>query len=401
MTASSPRYARAFVEPVSSPIRALLQYANRPGTVSFAGGYPDPVLFDVDGLRQASEQVNLRLGAHLQYSGTEGQASLRRALARLSASRGIVSDPDTEVVVTGGSQQAMTLIARVMLEAGDSVVIESPSFPTSVQALVQTGARVLTVPSGEDGIDLDALEVLLRTEQPKMICLVATFSNPSGSTLSRERRKRLIRMAQAHRVVVVEDDPYSGLRYRGDAVPPLFALAEGDERNWVVYLSSLSKTVAPALRLGWLVASPELRRRCVSAKQADDLSVSPWMQEIAADYLDAGGYERHLPTLLQAYGARCQAMIDGLQTSLAGQVRYRAPEGGMFVWARFNPGVRASEVLQKAIEREVVFVPGSAFYPDPKALDEQAFRLSFASAPEQEITQGMQRLGQALRDIVR
>lgn len=398
MTAAAPYvFAPPFQTPATSPIRALLPYANRPGTVSFAGGYPAPELFDVEGLAAASDHINRELVQHLQYSGTEGQASLRRELAALSASRGIACNPDTELMVTGGSQQALALLAQVMLGPGDTVIIENPGFPTSVQALRHTQATVHTVPSGPDGIDVDALEQQVQTLRPRMVCVVATFSNPGGATLSRARRERLLALAARHQFLLVEDDPYGELRFAGEAVPPLVGLAQGEQRHWVAYLSSLSKTVAPALRIGWLVAPPEIRRRCLSAKQADDLSVSPWIQEIAARYLANGSYQRHLPRIIAAYRARCTTMAQALTRDLGDRVTFSAPEGGMFFWVRLNDGLNATALLPYAVAREVVYVPGSAFSPDPALADPHALRLSFASTDEAQVALGIARLADAVR----
>ncbi|WP_241133043.1 PLP-dependent aminotransferase family protein [Achromobacter insuavis] len=398
MSSAAPEYAFAtpFLNPPASPIRSLMPYAMRPGTISLAGGYPAQELFDVDGLTIASTQVLARLGACLQYSNIDGQASLRNELARLSAARGLHCNPDTELAVTGGSQQAMALLSRVMLQPGDHAIIESPAFPNSVQALRYTGATVHTVPSGPDGVDIDALDEMAARIKPKIVCVVASFSNPCGATISRQRRLRLLELAVKHRFLIVEDDPYSELRFAGEAVPPIMALAEGEARNWAVYLASMSKTMAPALRIGWLVAPPEIRRRCVGAKAADDMASSAWIQEVVAQYLANGRYEEHVPRIRAAYGLRCDAMAAGLERELAGRITFSKPEGGMFFWARLNGEVDATRLLPYAIEHEVVYVPGKAFYADAAQADLHAMRMSFATMNESQIAQGMQRLSRAL-----
>ncbi|CUI97919.1 2-aminoadipate aminotransferase [Achromobacter xylosoxidans] len=398
MSSAAPEYAFAtpFLNPPASPIRSLMPYAMRPGTISLAGGYPAQELFDVDGLTIASTQVLSRLGACLQYSNIDGQASLRNELARLSAARGLHCNADTELAVTGGSQQAMALLTRVMLQPGDHAVIESPAFPNSVQALRYTGATVHTVPSGPDGVDIDALDELAARVKPKVVCVVASFSNPCGATISRQRRLRLLELAVKHRFLIVEDDPYSELRFAGEAVPPIMALAEGEARNWAVYLASMSKTMAPALRIGWLVAPAEIRRRCVGAKAADDMASSTWIQEVVAQYLANGRYEEHVPRIRAAYGLRCDAMAESLTRELNGRIAFSKPEGGMFFWARLTGEVDATRLLPYAIEHEVVYVPGKAFYADPAQADLHAMRMSFATMNEAQIAQGMQRLSRAL-----
>ena len=398
MSLAAPRYAFAtpFETPPASPIRSLMPYAMQPGNISVAGGYPAQELFDIEGLTAASNHVVARLGSCLQYSNIDGQASLRHALARLTAERGLICDPDTELAVTGGAQQALALVSRVMLQPGDHAIIESPAFPNSVQALRYTGATVHTVPSGPDGIDIDALDEMAGRFKPKMVCVVASFSNPCGATISRQRRLRLLELAVKHQFLIVEDDPYGELRFAGEAVPPIAALAEGEARHWAVYLSTMSKTMAPALRIGWLVAPAEVRRRCVGAKAADDMASPAWMQEVVAQYLTDGRYAQHLPRIRAAYGTRCDAMAQSLSLSLGDRMVFKKPEGGMFFWARLNGDIDATRLLPYAIEQGVVYVPGKAFYADLAQADTFAMRMSFATMNETQITEGMARLGRAL-----
>jgi len=389
-------FADTFRQPSAPSIRALMPYATRPGTVSMAGGYPAPELFDVDGLRNANVKVNASLRDYLQYSDIEGQASLRRALAALSARRGITCDPDTELGVTGGSQQSLSLVARVMLQPGDHAFVESAAFPNTVNALKQTGATVHSVPSGPHGIDLDALESLLITVRPKIVCVVPSFSNPCGATMPRAQRLRLIELAARHQFLVIEDDPYGELRFEGDTVPPLIALADARTRPWMVYVSSLSKTVAPGLRLGWMVAPAAIRRRCHMAKASDDMACPAWTQEIVARYLEDGHYENHVPRIVAAYGSRCRALVDALTEYLPDALTFVRPQGGMFLWGRLTGTIDATQLLPYAIEHEVVYVPGHVFYSDASLADRHAMRLSFATMDESQIRLGIQRLAQAL-----
>lgn len=398
MSFAAPSYAFAapFQTPAASPIRSLMAYAMRPGSISMAGGYPAQELFDVEGLTIASTQVLARLGGCLQYSDIDGQASLKNELARLSAERGVVCDPGTELAVTGGSQQALALVSRVMLQPGDHAFIESPAFPNSVQALRYTGATVHPVASGPQGINLEQLDEMAGRIRPKMVCVVASFSNPCGATISRERRLRLLELAVKHQFLIVEDDPYGELRFAGEHVPPIAALADGQARQWAVYISTMSKTMAPSLRIGWLVAPAEVRRRCVGAKAADDMASSAWVQEIVAQYLANGRYHEHVPRIRAAYGLRCDALAQALHKHLDGRVTFIKPEGGMFFWARLNGQADATRLLPYAIEQGVVYVPGKAFYADPAQADPHAMRLSFATMNESLIAQGIERLARAL-----
>ncbi len=399
MSTAAPDYAfaSAFQAPYIPPIRSLMPYAMREGTISMAGGYPAQELFDIPGLSEASTQVLGRLGACLQYSNVDGEASLRHQLGRLTEARGLACNPDTELLVTGGSQQALALLARVMLQPGDHAVLENPSFPNSLQALRYTGATVHAVASGPEGIDLDALDALAAEVKPKMVCVVASFSNPCGATLTRQARLRLLDLAVKHRFLIVEDDPYGELRFSGETVPPIAALAQGEQRKWAVYISSMSKTMAPGLRIGWLVGPEAVRRRCVTAKSADDMACPVWIQEIVAQYLDNGSYARHVPHIRAAYGSRCNALAEALERELPGAVAFAKPEGGMFFWARLTGDIDATRLLPYAIEHEVVYVPGTSFYVEGTQADPYAMRMSFATMDEERIALGIRRLAQALK----
>src|SRR5690606_31271685 len=257
-------------------------------------------------------------------------------------------------------------------------------------------ATVHPVASGPQGIDVDALDEMAARLKPKMVCVVASFSNPCGATISRERRLRLLELAVKHQFLIVEDDPYGALRFAGEHVPPIAALADGQARQWAVYISTMSKTMAPSLRIGWLVAPAEVRRRCVGAKAADDMASSAWVQEIVAQYLANGRYHEHVPRIRAAYGLRCDALAQALHTHLDGRVTFIKPEGGMFFWARLNGQADATRLLPYAIEQGVVYVPGKAFYADPAQADPHAMRLSFATMNESLIAQGIERLARAL-----
>lgn len=392
----SYRFAERYATPPKSSIRALMPYATRPGTVSMAGGYPARELFDVEGLRRADAAVCERLRDVLQYSDVAGQPSLLRELAAMSAARGIDCEPSRELAVTGGSQQAISLLARVMLQAGDTAIIESAAYSNTCNALRYAGATVHTVASGTGGMDLDALEAMLPAVKPRLVCVVASFSNPCAATLSRAQRRRLIELAVKHQFLLVEDDPYGELRFEGEAVPPLAALAKAHERPWMAYISSLSKTVAPGLRVGWLIAPEAVRARCVAAKMADDMAVPAWIQEIVAHYLANGSYASHVPRIVQAYGLRCQALADALTRELGSDLAFERPQGGMFLWARLTGDVDASQLLPYAIEHEVVYVPGHIFYASQDEADRQALRMSFVSTAEEHLRDGVTRLKRAL-----
>ena len=389
-------YAAAFAEPAGSPIRELFPYLSRPGMISFAGGYPSPTLLDGAGIEQAAQRVFAQGAGILQYGATEGAPALREALARLCGARGIEAKPE-DILVTTGSQQAFDLLVRVFVEPGDVVYVESPSYPATLQALRLAGARIEQVPVDAQGMRIDALETLLANAPadalPKLIYTVPTYSNPCGTLLSQERRAQLASLAARHGVVVVEDDPYGELR-SSTAVEPIHALgARLPSANPVIYLSSLSKTLAPALRVGWMVAPAEVIRRCAIAKQTTDLCTSPIAQLIAAEYLNAGRYPDTVERARREYGARMQAMVDMLQAELGGRILANPPEGGMFIWAEAQDDLAPGALFQACVEQRVLFVPGAAFYAaNPKA---GTMRLSYAAPDVDQIREGVRRLAAA------
>jgi DNA-binding transcriptional MocR family regulator len=395
------KFSANFADPKGSPIRALAQYMREPGMISFGGGFPDPKLFDVEGLQSASERAYQNSRVCLGYGMTAGIPQIKAEIVRLMQRRGAAIEPEN-IIVTTGSQQAFDLVLRVLVTPGDRVLIEQPTYSTSIEAFKAYHARMSSIPVDADGLDVSVLERMLAEAKalgdlPKLLYTIPDFSNPSGATLSLQRRLRLLELAVQYEVVVVEDDPYGDLRFSGEPVPSLLALTgevPGSE-GWVVHLASLSKIVSPGLRVGWATGPHEILRRCTVAKESADFGSSPWTQSIAAEYLASNRLDSHLLEIRAAYGAKCRALAAGLRRYLGDEIAFHEPSGGMFIWARLTGGITAAELLQQAIRHKVIFVPGSGFQaenPDPATL-----RLSFAQATLDEVTQGAQRLGDALR----
>ncbi|MFJ3318482.1 PLP-dependent aminotransferase family protein [Herbaspirillum huttiense] len=390
------RFNPAFQSPQGSPIRELFKYTQQPGMISFAGGYPAPALFDTQGLaKSAATLLDSAAAACLQYGATEGAAQLAQVLKQVTRARIGGADPG-ELIVTTGSQQGFELLLRILLEPGDGVVIERPCYPAAIQALRLAHAELLEIPGDAQGMDTDALEALLLAgARPKLLYLVPSFANPTGATLPLARRRHLLTLAVRYQFIVIEDDPYGQLRFSGQAEPPLLQVAQEIEgaRDWLVYLSSLSKIVAPGLRIGWMCGPSEILRRAVIAKQTGDLCTAPWMQMVAAQYLQAGHLEAHLPHIIATYRERCAIMLSSLREAFGDRLSLIAPEGGMFIWASWKDGTDATALLQTAVRHNVMYVPGSAFYATPS--DQGHWRLSFANAQPQEIIGGVARLKQA------
>ncbi|EOA02779.1 putative aminotransferase [Herbaspirillum frisingense GSF30] len=393
------RFNPAFEAPQGSPIRELFKYTQQPGMISFAGGYPAPSLFDAAGLsRSAATLLDSAAAACLQYGATEGTAVLTQTLKQLTRERIGGADP-VELIVTTGSQQGFELLLRILLQAGDCVAIERPCYPAAIQALRLAHADLLEIPGDAQGMDTDALEAALQAgARPKMLYLVPTFANPTGATLPLARRRHLLSLAVRYQFIVVEDDPYGELRFSGQAEPPLLQVAQEIDgaSDWLVYLSSLSKTVAPGLRIGWMCGPAEILRRAVIAKQTGDLCTAPWMQMVAAHYLQAGCLQAHLPTIIATYRERCRIMLASLKEAFGDSLDLIAPEGGMFIWASWKDGTDATALLQQAVRHNVMYVPGSAFYAS--AADAGHWRLSFANAQPEDIVEGVARLKKAQQE---
>lgn len=390
-------FASSFVDPAGSAIRELFPYLSQPGIISLAGGYPSPSLFDAEGLQDAAARA-LSGGGALQYGATEGMPALREALALLSRSRGMVCSP-SDLIVTTGSQQAFDLLLRIFIEPGDTVCVETPAYPAAIQALRLANAKIMAAPVDEQGLDVDALAARLAllpvAQRPRLVYAVPTFSNPCGTLLPAARREALVRLALQYHFLIVEDDPYGELSFIDDMPPSLYAVGQriAGDGNPVLYLSSLSKTVAPALRIGWLIAPPDVLRRCVVAKQTMDLCTSPLAQQIAAEYLGAGRYPAGVERARTEYKQRMQAMAEGLHARLGEKVAFVQPQGGMFVWLRSTVPVNARQLFEAAVQCGVLYVPGAAFYPD--APDLGTLRLSFAAPDVRQIQEGIERLTKA------
>lgn len=321
-----------FEAPAGSPIRELFKYLAQPGMISFAGGYPASDLFDREGLDAAAARASQQSTLCLQYGPTDGLAILKEELANLMTRRGARCTPQ-DLLVTTGSQQGFDLLLRVMVASGDVVLVEQPAYPATLQALKLQQADVVTVPVDQHGLDVAALAALLEAGTlragPKLLYTVPTFANPTGATLSLERRMALLELAARYRFLIVEDDPYGDLRFDGTALPSLLTLSDQvpGSRDWVVHFSSLSKIVAPGLRVGWMVAHAQIVRRCVVAKQTVDLCSPSWTQAIAAEYLASGALERHLPRIVDAYAVKCRTLCDALDAHLTQHLAFHRPAG--------------------------------------------------------------------------
>ena len=393
MLSTPVRPAQRLQGVASSPVRDLLALIDRPEVISFAGGLPAPELFDLDGVRAAFDRAlsGPHARRHLQYAPTEGNPDLRALVAARMSARGLPTEA-RDLLVTTGSQQALTLIAAALLDPGAVVAVEQPTYLAALQCFQLAGARIVPVPSDDDGVDPEALAKVLAAERPQLLYLVPTFANPTGRTLTTDRRAAVAALAAEHGTWVVEDDPYGELRDRGTAVPALAAEPAAADR--VLHLGSFSKVAAPGLRLGWVRTPASLRNALTVAKQAADLHTSTIDQAAAAAYLADTDLDAHIRRLRDAYRERRDAMIAAMPATAPDGSTWTDPDGGMFTWLRLPAGSNASGLLPAALEADVAFVPGAAFYaaaPDPATL-----RLSFTTHTPAEITEGMRRLASVL-----
>ena len=400
MPAPSLPFADRLNNVETSAIRELFKLLGKPGIISFAGGFPDSAMFDVAGIQEA---VNLALteepGAALQYGATEGYNPLREQLAAFMGSKGVSVAPDG-LIVTTGSQQALDLLGKTMIDPGDKVIVEGPTFLATIQCFRLYGADLVSAPVDASGVDTDALEKLMAEHKPKFVYLIPTFGNPSGAMLSLERRKKVLALAVKYNTLIVEDDPYGDL-YFNEAPPPSILSLSKDvpgSRELIAHCGSMSKVLSPGLRVGWMIGPAELLAKATMCKQFSDAHTSTFAQATAAQYLKAGRMPATLARVRKVYGERAVAMGAALQRELGDAVEFTQPQGGLFFWARLTGAggktKDAGEFAKRAIAQGVAFVPGAPFYAGEP--DVSTFRLSFATADVAKIEEGMARLGKAI-----
>lgn len=401
------RYAQRMQWMGSSIIRQLLKFTEQPDIISFAGGLPAPELFPVRAFEEATKKVLAEYGSQaLQYSTTEGYLPLRELIVERMGRYGIPARPEN-VLLTSGSQQALDLIGKLLINPGDLILTEEPSYLGAIQAWRAYQAEFVTVPIDDHGLCCaDLLEEAL-CAGPKFMYVLPNFHNPAGVTLSGERRQRIIRIADEYGIPIVEDDPYGQLRFEGEHLPPLLVLdarqlngggenGHGEGKGTflhgnVIYLSTFSKTLAPGLRLGWMVAPEEVIQKCVMAKQGMDLHTSTLVQMVTYEVARDGFLDKHVASLRRVYRRRRDLMLETMARYFPPDVRWTRPEGGLFLWATLPGGMDSTELLKDAIEHKVAYVPGTAFFPAGGG--HNTLRLNFSNARPEMIEEGIRRLG--------
>jgi 2-aminoadipate transaminase len=372
-----------------STIREILKVTEQPDVISFAGGLPAPELFPIADILSATKRVLRDAGASaLQYGPTEGFSLLREAFAAECRKRGIDCSA-SDILVTTGSQQSLDLLGKVFLDAGDCVLTESPTYLAAIQAFQSYQARFQPVPTDRGGLIPEALPELIEREKPKFLYTIPNFQNPTGVTLTAARRQALYAIAARYRLNIVEDDPYGALRYAGADIAPIKSL---DSEGLVTYLSTVSKTIVPGLRIGWSVSPSAVGRKLTIAKQAADLHTSSLDQRIVHRYLADFDSQAHIERIRQSYGERYAIMDAILRETMPPGFTWTHPEGGMFLWVTCPDGIDTNKLMLEALARKVLFVPGRDFFPD--ASGNRFMRLNFSNASPEKIQEGIRRLAE-------
>ncbi len=394
------RYSQRTQRMKASAIRELLKVTEQPDMISFGGGFPAPDVFPVEEFKRACNYVLEHKGAEvLQYGGTDGYVPLREMITRHNNRVGIRVNINN-ILITSGSQQALDLLGKIFINRGDRILVESPTYLGALQAWNAYGAEYVTVPVDEYGMKTDALEEALRIG-PKFIYVLPNFQNPTGTTLSLERRLKLIELADRYGVPIVEDDPYGQLRYEGEDLPAVEILdskmrvQNGTYTGNVIYLSTFSKILAPGLRLAWVIAPEGVISKLSLAKQGTDLHTSTFNQIVAHEVGQHGFIDRHVEVIKATYRERRDAMLESLEENMPEGVHWTHPEGGLFLWLTLPEQFNSTEMLAEAIKENVAFVPGEFFHPDGSG--KNTMRLNFSFCPPDKINEGISRLGKAFK----
>ena len=395
------RYAQRMKGMKSSIVREILKITSQPDVISFAGGMPAPELFPLKEIEQACVKVLRKHGSSaLQYSISEGYVPLREFIVQKMARYNIMATVDN-VLITTGSQQGLDLVARVLVDPGDVIIVEAPTFVGALQSFTAYQASYASVPLDDEGMMVDVLQQKIVETHPKFMYVLPNFQNPAGVTLSKNRRERLVTLAHQYGVPILEDDPYGELRFEGEHLEPLVVLSarqNGQQSGYfegdVIYMSTFSKTLAPGLRLGWVVAPVEVIKKLVQAKQGADLHTSTFDQMMAYEVVSDGFLDEHVKEIKETYRQRRDAMLTAMDQRFPDGTTWTRPQGGLFLWVSLPEGVDCEELIKEAIEQKVAFVPGTAFYADGSGHD--SLRLTFATCPSDMIDEGIKRLGKAI-----
>lgn len=392
-----PRFAHRVSNMSGSIIREILKLAEQSQIISFAGGFPSPDSFPVDLVRKLTSELLKKNGPEiLQYSSSEGYPPFRQYVADTLTRQGMPSEAD-DVLIISGSQQAIDFTAKAFIDPGDTVLVESPTYLAALNVFRSYEANLVGIPSDENGVDIDALEKAASAGKAKLVYLVTTFANPTGRTLSLERRKKLVDILEKYQLVMLEDDPYGRLRYSGEPLPTVKSL---DPHGNVIYSASFSKLISPGMRVGYVTARPDILRKLVLGKQCTDVHTNNLGQRIVYEFCRRGLLEPHIEKIKKAYREKRDCMLQLCERHFPQGTTWSVPEGGLFLWVTLPEGISATELLPIAIEREhVAFIPGQPFFADGSGTN--TMRLNFSNASLQQINEGMRRLGGVVQEAMK
>ncbi len=391
----SKHFAERTKEMKASEVRELLKLLQVPDMISFAGGFPNPESFPAEIVRQIVNDVLAKDGPQtLQYGVTEGYSPLREALAQRMEEKGVEEVSKDNILVTSGSQQSIDLMAKIFIDPRDTVVVSAPTYLAALTAFNVMQATYESIPIDSDNMRMDIFEERMkklsrRANPPELVYVLPNFHNPAGVTMPEKNRRRLVDLSSDFDFLILEDDPYCELRYSGEPIKPIKSF---DDEGRVVYISSFSKILSPGLRVGWLVADPEILKKLVIAKQSTDVCANVLGQRIAHEYISRGFIGPQLEKIKKLYGRKLDIMLAGMDEYMPRGMRWEKPQGGMFLWVTLPEGMDSGELLPKALKRRVAFVQGKAFFADPKE-GRSTLRLNFTHPTDEQITEGVRRLG--------
>lgn len=376
-------------------IREILTIALQDDVISFAGGLPNPSLFPVKEIQQASADILAESGAKvLQYGASQGDINLRKWISqRYLEKQGLEIHADN-ILITSGSQQALDLIGKVLINEGDKIAIESPGYLGAIQAFSLFQPEFISLPINEQGLDISELEVVLNTHSPKLIYTVPNFQNPSGISHSESNKQAVAEQVKKHNTLIIDDDPYGELRFSGKPTTPYWQLLP----DQTILLGSFSKIIAPGMRLGWVAAPKNIIDKLLIAKQASDLHTSLLTQGIIHQFLKTHSLDAHISTITDNYGKQCDAMLNAINQYFPDNVKTTKPEGGMFLWVTLPDPLTAKAVFEGALKEKVVFVPGDPFYINP--ININTLRLNYSCADEVTVDEGIKRIGKVIQALL-
>jgi 2-aminoadipate transaminase len=373
-------------------VREILKVTDDEDMISFAGGLPNPQSFPVEAIKDATSRVLTEDGEKvLQYSTTEGYRPLRELIAHRYKKQGLQVEVD-DILITNGSQQCLDLVGKVFLDRDDGVVMERPTYLAAIQAFGLYEPQFHSVPLLDDGVDTEALEKILKEEEIKLFYSVTSFQNPTGITYSRDKRREVAEILTKHNTILVEDNPYGEIRFMGEDIPPIKSMIPDS-----ILFGTFSKIVSPGMRMGWIVAPPEVMEKLVTAKQASDLHSNYFTQRVVYQYLQDNNVDNHIQNIRKLYKSQRDQMVQSIREYLPEGVKHTAPEGGMFLWVTLPEGMSSMDLFKLAIKEKVAFVPGETFYTENP--ETNTMRLNFSNCCEEEIIEGMKRLGTAIQKM--